>query len=64
MMIIVVLDENGEEITITGRAAAIVRWSIDHAKRLNSSLPLKLEFNCAGSEIKPRILEDSPPMRV
>ena len=56
----------GWEVSIDGRAAAMVRYIVEHASRLNGEHKVRLEFNCAGKVIKPKMqfFEDGQPIRV
>lgn len=58
---------DGQCVTaLRGRAAAIVRWVAARADRLNGRQRVKLEFDCAGSKVKPRcaVFEDEVPITV
>ena len=46
-----VLDE-GNRISLTGRAAVIVRWLTVNAQQINGHGRLKLQFDCAGRKVK------------
>jgi hypothetical protein len=54
---IVVVDD-GESVTLTGRVAAMVRWLVSQAERLNTLPQVRVEFNCSGfKSVKPKIEE-------
>jgi len=61
-MVTVILDD--KTIRVSGRVAAMVRWLAERAERLNTRSPLKVEFNCGGSEVKPRVMEEGTPIRI
>jgi len=46
-----VLDED-KRISLTGRAAAIVRWLTANAQQINGQGRLKLQFDCAGRKVR------------
>lgn len=43
---------NDETYSLDGRVAILVEWLAKQAERVNGADKLKLEFNCAGLDVK------------
>ena len=56
---------NGDAKTLEGRIDAIVRYMRQNAGRLSSTTKVKIEFNCAGRHVTPRItfVEEERPFK-
>ncbi len=61
-----IVQDSDSRVTLDGRAAAMVRYIVEYADRLNNEQKMRLEFHCAGRVIKPKlqIFEDETPIRV
>jgi len=64
-----VVVDGERRIELTGRIAAMVRWLTGKQGReapLNEAPCVRVEFNCAGSQIKPKCVfyENEVPIRV
>ena len=57
---------NGESKDFEGRVAAMILFLAEQAEKLNGTERIKIEFNCAGSSVKPSLtfFEDSPTIRL
>jgi len=57
---------NGEAKSLEGRVAAMIVFLAEQAEKLNGTKRIKVEFNCAGTQIKPSLtfFEDGPTIRV
>jgi len=63
---VVVIDDE-QRIELSGRIAAMVRWlAQERGMRINEAVCVRVEFNCAGSQIKPKCVfyENEVPIRV
>ena len=51
---------------IDGRVAVMVRWLAERAERLSGHQKVKIEFNCAGSRVKPvsTVIEDEETLEI
>ena len=53
-MIIVV--DDGKQVRLNGRVAAMVRWLVEQAERLNQVPKMRVEFHCNGfNHVRPKI---------
>lgn len=62
-----VVVDGEQRIELSSRVAAMVRWLAQERKtRINEAACVRVEFNCAGSQIKPKCVfyENEVPIRV
>ncbi len=62
-----VVVDGEQRIELSSRVAAMVRWlAQERQPRINEASCVRVEFNCAGSQIKPKCVfyENEVPIRV
>ena len=62
-----VIVDGEQQIELSSRVAAMVRWlAQERGARINEAACVRVEFNCAGSQIKPKCVfyENEAPIRV
>jgi hypothetical protein len=57
---------NHEETVVEGRAAAMIVWLVEQAALLERSDKVKVEFDCFGPMVKPKLtsIDDYDHLRV
>ncbi len=53
---VIIIVDDGKQVRLNGRVAAMVRWLAEQAERLNQAPKMRVEFHCSGfSHVRPKI---------